>query len=217
MATLAQVLELVTRYFDGRTDGQRIDVLSLSYGFFHESAADTASELQLRTMLRALSVMGTVVVCAAGNEATARPRYPAAFGPWRNDPSATLNAAELPIVSVGALNPNGTEALFSNTGPWVRAWATGAALVSTIPSFKGGYLPSARIRYEGRIREGIDPDDFTGQFATWSGTSFSAPLIAGRIAARLLKTMPGDEATHRATSVTRAWSCVAAETDIVAP
>ena len=32
-----------------------------------------------------------------------------------------------------------------------------------------------------------------------------------------LKTMPGDEATHRATSVTRAWSCVAAETDIVAP
>ncbi len=192
-------------------------MLSLSYGFFHETAADTASELQLRTMLRALSVMGTIVVCAAGNEATARPRYPAAFGPWRNDPAAVPSVSELPIVSVGALNPNGTEALFSNTGPWVRAWTTGAALVSTIPKFRGGYLPSARISYEGRVREGLDPDDFSGRFAIWSGTSFAAPLLAGRLASRLLSQMPSDEASHRASRVTLGWTCVAAETDIVAP
>ena len=37
---------------------------------------------------------------------------------------------------------------------------------------------------------GLDPDDFRGGFATWSGTSFAAPLIAAHIAARLLEQDP---------------------------
>ena len=44
----------------------------------------------------------------------------------------------------------------------------------------------ARTEAYGRVRESIDPDDFRGGFALWSGTSFSAPLDgrqAGRRAA----------------------------------
>ena len=128
-----------------------------------------------------------------------------------------MDAFRLPIVAVGALNPNASEALFSNTGRWVRAWASGASVVSTMPPLQGGYLPRARIKYDGHIREDIDPDDFTGQFAVWSGTSFSAPLVAGRIAQHLFRTMPADEEKHRATVKERAWVAVTAVSDIVAP
>ena len=128
-----------------------------------------------------------------------------------------MDAFRLPIVSVGALNPNNTEALFSNTGPWVRAWSSGASVLSTMPKLQGGYLPLARIKYDGHIRESIDPDDFTGQFAVWSGTSFSAPLVAGRIAKHLLDTMPTTEDDHRATVLPRAWKAVSQVSDIVAP
>ena len=49
--------------------------------------------------------------------------FPAAFAPWAdgNGPQPPTTD-RVPILSVGALNPNGTEALFSNTGPWVRAY-----------------------------------------------------------------------------------------------
>jgi subtilisin family serine protease len=117
-------------------------------------------------------------------------------------------------VSVGALNPNGTDALFSNTGPWVRAWAPGVALVSTLPTWNGGFLPLARVRYEGRTREALDPDNFASGFGTWNGTSFSAPLLAGRIAASLLNEMPTTEEEVRATAVPRGWKAIEEHTEI---
>ena len=94
----------------------------------------------LLTVLNRLSELGVIVFAAAGNDATSRRFYPAAF--------AELAAGIGPqVVSVGALNPNSTRALFSNEAPWVRAWATGAGVVSTFPidvqgSMTAGFAPA---------------------------------------------------------------------------
>jgi subtilisin family serine protease len=103
--------------------------------------------------------------------------YPAAF-------STTIG-----LVSVGALNPNGTVALFSNSGDWVSTWERGAQLLSTQPTtFDGALQPAARLvdPVTGATRESLDPDHFGHGFATWSGTSFAAPAVAGRYLRRLI-------------------------------
>ncbi len=100
---------------------------------------------------------GAVVVASAGNDASCRPTYPAA----------------LPgVIGVGAIGPTGA-APFTNYGPWVRACAPGVDLTSTFfTGFDG---------LEEAPPGAADPDRFDG-FATWSGTSFSAPIVAGAIA-----------------------------------
>jgi subtilisin family serine protease len=119
----------------------------------------------------------------------------------------------VPLVSVGALNPDGTDALFSNAGPWVRAWTPGAALVSTMPvTFHGGIEPLPRGEAFGRARSALDPDDYRSGFAVWSGTSFSAPLLAGRMAANLAQ-LPDDgprtlQRPGVPEAVSRAWEQV---------
>ncbi len=89
-------------------------------------------------------------------------------------------------MSVGALNPSGhSVALFSNVGPWVKVYAPGAAVVSCSPAFVGGTQALTRADAHDLRRETIDPDDYRGGFAVWSGTSFAAPFVAARIAAEL--------------------------------
>ena len=167
---------------------EMVDVVSLSLGYFDESTADVAYSCGLWQIIRLLLDMGVAVVTAAGNYSTRRRFYPAAF---------SLQPSPVPVISVGALNPNGSKALFSDGGRWVRAWAAGAAVISTYPDDVNGSLtPQVRVgAHPGRLspeagrpddREALDPDDFRGGFATWSGTSFAAPLIAAHIAARLL-------------------------------
>jgi subtilisin family serine protease len=149
------------------------------------------------------------VVCSAGNDATARPMFPAAFSPWLDGAGpVTTDATRVPVVSVGALNPNGTDALFTNTGPWVRAYVPGASVLSTTPPFQGGLQPIARTEAFQRRRESEDPDDYTSGFALWSGTSFAAPLLAGRIAAAMSDLPAPGAAETAATSVARAWAAV---------
>jgi serine protease len=119
-----------------------------------------------------LAELGVLIVAAAGNDATDRRMFPAAF------------AQQIPLLSVGAKNPSGSVALFSNSGDWVSIYETGAAVVSTLPvTFDASLQPAARMRTaDGTVRETIDPDDF----AVWSGTSFAAPIVAGKLARWLL-------------------------------
>jgi hypothetical protein len=85
--------------------------------------------------------------------------------------------------------------------------------MSTLPPFQGGLEPMARSEAYQRVRESIDPDDFSGSFAVWSGTSFAAPVFAGRVAQRLLDRIePGKD--DRATAVARGWKALTGLTDL---
>jgi subtilisin family serine protease len=97
----------------------------------------------------------TVVVACAGNHASDRPFWPAALKH---------------VVAVAALDGE-ERAWFSDYGWWVDACAPGVDVTSCFVRFDGPRPPV----------KGIDPDAFAG-YATWSGTSFAAPAVAGRIA-----------------------------------
>ncbi len=103
---------------------------------------------------------GVVVVASAGNDGTCEPMFPAALPD---------------VVSVGAIGPDGP-AFFTNYGPWVRACAPGVELLSTFFMFNGS------LRAGGGAD---DPDDFRG-WAIWSGTSFSAPVVAAALARTMM-------------------------------
>jgi subtilisin family serine protease len=166
-----------------------VDVLSLSFGYFSESRHDRVVTSGLWKAIKVLLDLGVVVVVAAGNYAMSQEFYPAAFS---QEPAG---AGQVPVISVGALNPNGTKASFSNDGHWVTAWAQGAAVVSTYPvDVDGSRSPELRMpvnrKPPGELppgREALDPDDYSGGFAVWSGTSFSAPYLAALVARSLLE------------------------------
>jgi subtilisin family serine protease len=212
---LSDIAEVARRYRDGEEGGHPIDVLSLSMGYYHETPEDDLFDPTMNDILTLLGQCGVTVVCSAGNDATARPMFPAAFAPWADGHGLNAtDASSVPVISVGALNPNLSDALFSNAGPWVRVYAQGAAVMSTTPQFQGGLEPMARTEVYQRRRESIDPDDFTGGFALWSGTSFSAPLFAGRLAEGLGEIPSDQTADGRAPAVTRSWAAVEALTDL---
>jgi hypothetical protein len=170
----------------------QVDVVSLSLGYFSESPREAVFTSGLHTVIDVLRGLGVVVVAAAGNYSTARRFYPAAF-------ARPASAHQVPLISVGALNPNGSQAIFSDGGDWITAWASGAAVVSTFPTdINASRSPELRMRaHPGNQlppgvllpgeREALDPDDYSGGFVIWSGTSFSAPLVAGHVVAALLE------------------------------
>jgi len=137
---------------DRSADGDRGAVLNLSFGGYVMKDPDV-----LATAVARAQKKGYVVVASAGNDGTCRKAYPAALPD---------------VIAVGAIGPSGP-APFTNYGPWVRACAPGVDLVSTFfTNFNGALGPDQPLD--------PDPDDFTG-WARWSGTSFSAPVVAGAI------------------------------------
>lgn len=148
----------------------RPDIISLSAGTTLAPGEDPVTALLgLQVFREYLSATDTLLVCAAGNDAQDEGFYPAGF--------------DYPeIVAVGALeDDDATRAGYSNYGDWVDVWARGTDLVN-------GY-PNGRYDYAD-----IDPDTpgdqpghvvFTNGLASWSGTSFATPLVAGLVAARM--------------------------------
>ena len=145
------------------------DVVNLSIG------CHTFDDRPSPLMARAIAALGrrTVVVACAGNTGGERPFWPAALKR---------------VVGVAALDRDGTDrARFSNYGWWVDACAPGEDITSCYVTFDG---PRPGMC-------GADPDEFRG-FATWSGTSFATPAVAGRIAAlAAAEGIDADEAADR--------------------
>lgn len=185
--------------------GRKIDVINLSLGYYHETPEDGLFDHTLSQILVAARTRGCAVVCSAGNDATDRPTFPAALWDWK-DPEFAVASPEgaAPHVAVGALNPNGTMALFSNVGEWVTTYAPGTSVLSVSPPFRGGMQAAVRDDRYGWRRETVDPDDYSGGFALWSGTSFAAPYVAGMLAraitARLMAGEESDESRCTAMS-----------------
>jgi subtilisin family serine protease len=130
-----------------------VDVVNLSIG------CHTYDDRPSPVLSRSVAALGraTAVVACAGNTATDRPFWPAAMKP---------------VIAVAALDAEKEDrAWFSNYGWWVDASAPGENVTSSFLRFDG-----TRPRVNG-----IDPDEFRG-YATWSGTSFAAPVVAGAIA-----------------------------------
>jgi len=134
--------------------------------------ADTRYRQELRQVLGELGSLGVQVVASAGNDSTARPVFPAAFA----DPQYSAVPA-IRLISVGALNPDGSRAQYTNVDPaWPQHWEPGTAVTSTTPPF--GTPP-------GPVSAAYDPDDLVGGFARWSGTSFAAGVASARLARAL--------------------------------
>jgi subtilisin family serine protease len=182
---MATLLVLLHRHIDGVVHGNPdlvIDVLNLSLGYYHENADDIAFDGPFASLLADFGAWGVAVVASAGNSGTTRPMYPAAFAAAPDEPG------RVPQVTVGALNADGTSvAYFSNAGAWVTAHRIGASLVSTVPTtLSGDAQPAAGLMYQGLHRTTPDPDAYASGFATWSGTSFAGPVLAGEIARALV-------------------------------
>jgi len=135
------------------------DVVNLSAGTY---TRDNWSSLGFEAFQR--SHPDVVLVAAAGNDATDRPFYPAAYD-W--------------VVSVGALGPDQAHrAWFSNYGDWVKVYALGEGHVNAYATGEYTYREPPKMPAV---------QNFAGM-ARWSGTSFAAPLVAGLIAARMART-----------------------------
>ncbi|WP_345295848.1 S8 family peptidase [Luteimicrobium xylanilyticum] len=220
--SLERLLDFHLRGVAGNDVCAAVDVVVLPLGYYPEETESDDYDGVLRGVLRDLREAGVLVVVSAGNDGSSRPVYPAAWapsvrrvpgGPVVPELPSDLGPGYTPVLTVTASNPNGTLADFANDGPWVTAVRPGAKSLSTMPTtFDGPEVP--QVRTADGLRESVDPDDYRGGFALWSGTSFAAPVLAGQLASAVLSArVRGARASSR---VAAAWDAVVAVGDLYA-
>jgi len=137
------------------------NIISLSAGGYTRADQPLLTAQVFAERLQEVENHGTILVAAAGNDGTKRPFFP---------------AADEQVFGVGALAFDQlSRAWFSNYGDWVDIWALGDGMINA--------FAEGRYTYAEPPRKGSSVN-FAGM-ARWSGTSFSTPLFAGLVAARM--------------------------------
>lgn len=137
------------------------DIVSMSAGTYSRG---NLGLLGFRVLWEKYAPKGTVLIAAAGNDRERKPFFPA--------------AAEFAI-GVGALDQDGSRAAYTNYGGWVDVYALGSDVVNAFPTGTYDYQQPPMRGKHARFENGV---------AMWSGTSFSTPLVAGVVAARMSRT-----------------------------
>jgi hypothetical protein len=128
-----------------------VDIACLPFGYVQGQATGDDMTVE-KDLLDQLAENGVLVVAAAGNLESDEPVYPAAFA----DQPPLVGP---PLLSVGALEPDGSHATYSSYGSWVKHWELGT-VDSIVADPPGGYA------------RGI-------------GTSFAATTVAAQLAVAL--------------------------------
>lgn len=153
------------------TDVGPFDVVSLSAG--GHTRFDVPNLAGPEVALALARNEKTLLLAAAGNNASRREFYPAALEE---------------VTGVGALGfDRARRAWFSNFGPWVDVWALGEGLINAYPEGLYTYNEPPRDGYR----------TLFPAMARWSGTSFATPLVAGLVAARMTTAGIGSRAALR--------------------
>jgi len=163
-------------------DGKESDIVSRIDAARLEGSADIISmsfggqvleqPFAMRGAVAAARLAGIVMVASAGNDGVCIPQYPAALDE---------------VIGVGAVGPGGPPE-WTNYGEWVDACAPGVDLVSAFFADFNGDFPMMNT---------VDIDHFV-QWARWSGTSFSAPVVVAALAREMVMgNVDANEAVQR--------------------
>ena len=150
----------------GAESGIQVINLSFGGGVFTRKAVPANLEAALAELDPRIAV-----VAAAGNDGSRDEVWPAAF-----DRVISVGALdERRIVAPGATPPR---APFSNHGKWVKAYAAGVQVLG----------PFVHYDETGSDPFGRRPGQHFRGWARWSGTSFAAARVSGRIAQTVIET-----------------------------